>query len=58
MDYVKNAVRYPDESIFLKIGYHRGRLIRFKKTVGRRILVVIAEIRHRDCWIATGYYED
>jgi hypothetical protein len=43
---------------FLKKGTHGGKLSRFRKTSRGKTLVVIAEIRNRECWIATAYYED
>jgi len=53
---VKAVVRSPAETKVLK-GRNGGKVIRFKKTAGGKTLVVIAEIRHEECWIMTAYYE-
>ena len=57
LDNVKNVVRYPDATEHLNRGRHGGSLKRFKKKVDDRTLVVIAEVKREDCWLATAYYE-
>jgi uncharacterized protein YjhX (UPF0386 family) len=42
----------------LRIGANGGKVNEFKKDANGRTLIVIAEIRHRECWILTGYYEN
>ena len=31
---------------------------KFKKTVDGKTLVVVAEVKKSECWLATAYYED
>jgi hypothetical protein len=54
---VKAVVRSPSERTVLKTGRNGGKVTRLKKTAGNKTLVVIAEIRHEECWIMTAYYE-
>jgi len=32
--------------------------MKFFKTVEKKTMVVVAEIKGSDCWLATAYYED
>jgi hypothetical protein len=57
-DDVKAVVRSSFGQKFLKRGIHGGKLSRFSQTEGGRTLVVIAEIKGGECWIATAYYEN
>jgi hypothetical protein len=57
LENVKNVVRYPDSVEDLSRGRHGGSLKRFKKAVDDRTLVVIAEVKRTDCWLATSFYE-
>jgi hypothetical protein len=57
LENVKNVVRYPDSVEELRRGGHGGSLKRFKKMVDEQTLVVIAEIKRTECWLATAYYE-
>ena len=54
---MKNVVQYPDKVQDLNTGKHGGKLRKYFKKVENRTLVVIAETKRRECWIATGYYE-
>ena len=49
-------VCYADEEKRLRNGDHGGIVYKFKKT-DSRALIVIAEIRNNNCWLATAYYE-
>ena len=53
---MKNVVCYPDESSFLRKGLHGGRISKFRKTVEGRTLVVVAEIKGKECWLLTGFF--
>lgn len=55
---MKNVVSYPDESLFLRKGFHGGRVSKFRKTVADRTLVVVAEIKGKECWLLTGFLAD
>jgi hypothetical protein len=57
LENVKNVVRYPDSVEDLSRGRYGGSLKRFKKAVDDRTLVVIAEVKRIDCWLATSFYE-
>jgi hypothetical protein len=57
LENVKDVVKYADEEKRLQRGGNGGILRRFEKTVEGRKLVVIAEIKNNDCWLATAYYE-
>ena len=50
-------MRYPDSTEDLSRGRHGGNLKRFKKMVDNQTLVVIAEVKRSECWLATAYYE-
>jgi hypothetical protein len=54
---VKAVVRSSSDVKHLKTGMHGGKLSRFRKTADGKTLVVVAEIRHKECWVATAYYE-
>jgi hypothetical protein len=55
---LKNVVRYPDLEQFLRRGVHGGTVRKFRKTVDGKTLVVVAEIRGKDCWLLTGFFAD
>jgi hypothetical protein len=57
LENVKNVVRYPDSVENLSRGRHGGSLKKLKKKVEDKTLVVVAEIKRTDCWLATAYYE-
>jgi hypothetical protein len=57
LENVKNVVRYSDSTENLSRGRHGGNLKRFKKMVDNQTLVVIAELKRGECWLATAYYE-
>ena len=52
----KNVVCYASKEKRLQKGPNGGILSKFKKTDGKT-LVVLAEIRNNNCWLATAYYE-
>jgi Domain of unknown function (DUF4258) len=54
---VKAVVCYADEEKKLQPGRNGGHLICFTKNLSNRKLVVVAEIKTNDCWLATAYYE-
>jgi len=56
LEAVKDVVCYADEEKRLRNGDNGGIVYKFKKT-DSRALVVIAEIRNNNCWLATAYYE-
>jgi hypothetical protein len=58
LEFVKSTVLYPDRRQALNKGHNGGNLIKFFKTVGKNTMVVVAEIKGSDCWLATAYYED
>jgi len=58
LENVKNVISYYDSVERLNRGKHGGFLKKFKKTVDHKTLVVVAEIKNNDCWLATAYYED
>ena len=55
LENMKNVVSYPDESSFLRKGFHGGRISKFRKTVDGRTLVVVAEIKAKEYWLWTGF---
>ena len=58
LEEMKNVVNYSKQVTVLNHGRNGGKLKRFEKTADGRKLVVIAEVKGTDCWLATGYYED
>ena len=56
LEHAKNVVHYGVEEKQLRRGGNGGILTRFAKTDCGRKLVVIAEIKNNDCWLATVYY--
>ena len=53
------TVNYPQNKISIgTVGAHGGKRWKFKKTEQGRTLVVVAEVKNKDCWLATAYYED
>ncbi|MBI2927679.1 MAG: hypothetical protein HYY24_18440 [Verrucomicrobia bacterium] len=59
LENVKMTVNYPQHRIKIgTTGQHGGIRWKFKKTVEGRTLVIVAEIKKNDCWLATAYYED
>jgi hypothetical protein len=58
LEFVKNTVLYPDRRQILNKGHNGGNLIKFFKTVEKKTMVAVAEIKGSDCWLATAYYED
>ena len=57
IEHIKNVVNYSREAEDLNVGKNGGKLKKFRKSNGRTI-IVIAEIKNQDCWLATAYYED
>jgi len=55
---MKNVVGYPDGDEFLRKGLHGGRVCKFRKTVAGKTLVVVAEIKGKECWLLTGFFAD
>ena len=55
---MKNVVGYPDAEEFLRKGIHGGRVFKLRKTVAGRTLVVVAEIKGKECWLLTGFFAD
>lgn len=55
---MKNVVRYPDSEQLLRRGNHGGMVKKFRKTVDGKTLVVVAEIKGKDCWLLTGFFAD
>ena len=55
---MKNVICYPDETDFLRKGTHQGRVSKFRKNVGCKTLVVVAEIKGKECWLLTGFFAD
>lgn len=55
---MKNVVNYPNETFALRLGIHGGRISKFRKTVDGKTLVVVAEIKGKECWLLTGYFAD
>ena len=55
---VKNVVKYSDSEQILNRGNHGGNLKKLWKTVNEKTLVVVAEIKREECWLATAYYEE
>ena len=39
-------------------GTHGGTVRKFRKTVEPKTLVVVAEIKGKDCWLLTGFFAD
>jgi hypothetical protein len=58
LEFVKNTVLYPDRRQTLNKGHNGGNLMKFFKTVEKKTMVVVAEIKGSDGWLATAYYED
>ena len=58
LEEVKNVVKYPDRREILNRGNHGGNLKKIWKTVNDKTLVVVAEIKREECWLATAYYEE
>ena len=55
---MKNVVRYPDAEQALRRGFHGGMVKKFRKTVDAKTLVVVAEIKGKECWLLTGFFAD
>ena len=55
---MKNAVRYPESQQNLRTGTHGDTVRKFRKTVEAKTLVVVAEIKGKDCWLLTGFFAD
>ncbi len=51
-------VKYPDIEKKLNTGTHGGTLTLFIKDVSGRKLTVIGELKNKECWLATAYYEN
>jgi hypothetical protein len=58
LEFIKSTVSYPDRKQMLNKGHNGGNLMKFFKTVEKRTMVVVAEIKGSDCWLATAYYEN
>jgi hypothetical protein len=54
---LKDVIKYHDHVDQQARGTHGGFMYRFQKTVDGKTLVVAAEVKKDECWIATGYYE-
>ena len=58
LENMKNVVRYPDTEQTLRRGVHGGTVKKFRKTVDAKTLVVVAEIKDKECWLLTGFFAD
>ena len=58
LESLKNVVKYPDSAQVLNRGRHGGNLKKFRKTVDEKTLIVVAEIKREESWLATAYYGD
>lgn len=58
LEEMKNVIIYSKDVTVLSPGQNGGKLKRFKKTTDGKTLVVVAEMKGLDCWIATGFYEN
>ena len=55
---MKNVVRHPDAEQALRRGFHGGTVKKFRKTADSKTLVVVAEIKGKECWLLTGFFAD
>lgn len=58
LESVKATVNSPQSKAEIGTGPHGGKRYKFKKTVDGKTLVVVAEVKRTECWLATAYYED
>lgn len=58
LEAMKSVVHYSTDVRELRQGANGGKLKQFRRTADTRVLVVVAEVKGNECWIATGYYED
>ena len=53
---VRAVVRAPETVKHLGHGPHGGLRRKFSKSSGARRMIVVAEIKGKDCWLVTAYY--
>jgi hypothetical protein len=53
---MKNSIQYHDNRKQQYRGNHGGMVFKFKKTVGDKTMAVVAEVKHDECWILTGFF--
>jgi hypothetical protein len=58
IEFAKSVVIYSQETSVLRRGRHKGTVKKYRKTVDGRTLVVVAEMKSKECWFLTAYYED
>jgi hypothetical protein len=58
LEALRNVVNCPDSQKHQGTGQHGGKLFLFSKTVDGQKLCCVAELKRKECWIVTGYYED
>ena len=58
LESAKDVVKYSKQVEKLQSGHNGGTLKRFRKTADGKTLVVVAEVKDKDCWIATAYYDE
>jgi hypothetical protein len=57
LESLKAVVAMPHGVEELSPGRNGGKLKRFRKTVDDKTLVVVAEVKGNECWLATAFYE-
>jgi hypothetical protein len=58
LESMKDVVKYHDSKMQQYRGDNGGFVYKFKKTVDKSTLAVVAEVKKKECWLISAFYQD
>jgi hypothetical protein len=55
LELMKTIVNHHDSKMQQYRGDHGGFVFKFKRKIDGRMLAVIAEVKHNECWLISGF---